>query len=196
MAPRPRRPRTNDPTALRRAAALLLVYPIDGVPHVLLTVRAGTLAQHGGQVSLPGGAVEPAETIEEAALRETLEECGIGPESIQVLGAMTPIQIPVSRFLLHPIAGVSSARPALRLDAGEVARVLEAPLGTLADPATLGRQRQRRDGLDVNAPYFAVSGIRVWGATAMVLAELLYLLGHAPDPWLESGAAADSERRD
>jgi len=183
MAPRPRRPLYVDTSTLRRAAGLLLLYPIDGSPYLLLTVRAGTLARHGGQVSLPGGAVEPSESIHDAALRETHEECGVAPESVEVLGELTPIQIPVSRFLLYPVVGVATARPALRLDTDEVDRVVEAPLTALVDPASLGRHRQTRDGLDIDVPFFDLSGTRVWGATAMILSEFLHLLGYEPDPW-------------
>ena len=183
MAPRPRRPLHEDASTLRRAAGLLLLYPIDGSPHLLLTVRAGTLARHGGQVSLPGGVVEPSESIRDAALRETLEECGVAPESVEVLGELTPIQIPVSRFLLYPVVGVATTRPALRLDPREVERVVEAPLTVLVDPARLGRHRQTRDGMNIDVPFFDLSGTRVWGATAMILSEFLHLLGYEPDPW-------------
>ena len=183
MAPRPRRPLFEHPSELRRAAGLLLLYPVAGAPYVLLTVRAGALARHGGQVSLPGGGGEPSESIHDAALRETLEECGVAPASVEVLGGLTPIQIPVSRFLLYPVIGVASDQPAFRLDTGEVARVVEASLTALTNPANLGRRRQTRDGLDIDVPYFDVSGTEVWGATAMILSEFLHLLGYEPDPW-------------
>ena len=84
------------------AAALLLLYPLDDAPHVLLTVRAGRLTQHGGQVSLPGGGVEGTETVRDAALREATEEVGIDTAGVRILGALSTLYIPVSDFALHP----------------------------------------------------------------------------------------------
>jgi 8-oxo-dGTP diphosphatase len=79
LAPRPRRawPQNVAPAALRHAAGLLLLFPIDARAHLVLTVRGDSLGRHGGQVSLPGGAIEPGESIEEAALREAHEEAGL-----------------------------------------------------------------------------------------------------------------------
>lgn len=166
------------PEGLRPAAALVLVYPHDeGGLHLPLTVRGGGLRTHTGQVSLPGGAVDPGETFEMAALREAAEEVGVDRSAVHVLGALTPLHIPVSGFLLHPIVGIAGRRPSFRPAEHEVARLLEVPLGRLADPATVARETRllRRGGAPqpVEVPYFAVEGEKVWGATAMILAEFL-----------------------
>src|SRR5438876_7106475 len=115
MAPRPRRewPEGFNPARIRRAAGLLLVFPGAGRPHVVLTVRADSLGRHSGQVSLPGGVVDPGETFEQAAIREAHEEIGLKTDGVRILGALTPIDIPVSGFRLHPIVAVAEARPAL-----------------------------------------------------------------------------------
>lgn len=165
------------PEGLRPAAGLVLLYPIDEVPHVLLTVRGGSLRLHTGQVALPGGAVDEGESIEAAAVREAEEEAGVAPALVDVAGRLTPLHIPVSGFLLHPVVGVAAVRPALRAAEGEVARLLEVPLAELADPAVLRREtRQLRRGADlqpVEVPFFDLHGEKVWGATAMILAEFL-----------------------
>ena len=184
MAPRPRPGwQPHDwPRGARRAAALLLVYPATS-PVLVLTVRSRALPQHAGQVSLPGGAVEPGEALDAAALREAHEEIGLDPGQVQVVGPLTPLHIPVSGFTLHPIVGLSGARPVLRPADGEVERILEAPLADLVDPSRLRRSRRVREGTEYDVPSFDIQGERVWGATAMILAEFLCVLGHPPDPW-------------
>jgi 8-oxo-dGTP pyrophosphatase MutT (NUDIX family) len=178
MAPRPRRewPEGFNPSTIRHAAGLLLVYPIDGRAHIVLTVRADTL-RHGGQVSMPGGVAEPGETYEQAALREAEEEVGLVSTTVRVLGALTPLDIPASGFRLHPIVGVVEDRPTLTPADGEVARILEVGVSALLDPAHRGKISIVRSDRTVMAPAFRIGNAEVWGATAMVLAEFLALLG-------------------
>lgn len=187
MAPQPRVDwdPSSFPQGVRDGAALLLLYPHHGAPHVALTVRGAELRQHTGQVSLPGGRVDPGESIEAAALRETAEEIGVKTEVVRVLGALTALEIPVSGFVLHPIVGVTDARPEFRRAEWEVARILEVPLSTLADPAVLKRETRTRvrDGIstEVETPYFDIDGEKVWGATAMVLAEFMAVVAALPE---------------
>jgi 8-oxo-dGTP pyrophosphatase MutT (NUDIX family) len=169
---------------VRHAAGLLLFFPIDDVAHLVLTVRADTLERHGGQVSLPGGVVEPGESIEQAALREAHEEIGVRLAAVRTLGALTPIDIHVSGFRLHPIVATMDQRPALYAADGEVARVLEIPVGELMDPRAFSWRTMERDGEAIRVPTLHAEGAEIWGATAMVVAEFLTLLGW-PGPTAE-----------
>jgi 8-oxo-dGTP pyrophosphatase MutT (NUDIX family) len=187
MAPIPRRqwPVGVGPARIRNAAGLLLVFPVDtnataagaADAHIVLTVRADTLRRHGGQISLPGGVVEPGETFEQAALREANEEVALAADGVRMRGALTPLDIPVSGFRLHPVVATLDARPSLAPVDGEVAQVLEVPIAMLFDPSRLVHVARERDGIAVRVPAFRVAGRDIWGATAMVLAEFLALLG-------------------
>jgi 8-oxo-dGTP pyrophosphatase MutT (NUDIX family) len=157
-----------------------LIFPVDTRAHVVLTVRAATLGRHGGQVSLPGGASEPGETFEQTALREAHEEIALSLDGVRVLGALTPLDIPVSGFRLHPIVAAVNGRPSMRPADGEVASILEVAIDELADPARLITHERVHDGDALIIPGFHVHGLEIWGATAMVLAEFLILLGWQP----------------
>jgi 8-oxo-dGTP pyrophosphatase MutT (NUDIX family) len=179
MSPRPRLgwDPYRIPPGLRDAAVLILLYPHDSRAHVPLTVRGDALRTHTGQVSLPGGGVDAGETIEAAALREATEEVGIVPASVDIVGRLTPLHVPVSGFLLHPVVGVARERPPFQPAVHEVARLLEIPVTRLREPGVVEFEMRtfRSDGTahEVEVPYFALDGEKVWGATAMVLAEFV-----------------------
>jgi 8-oxo-dGTP pyrophosphatase MutT (NUDIX family) len=179
LAPVPRRewPRDFDPQRIREAAGLVLVFPIDHRPHIALTVRAEGLGRHSGQVSLPGGVIEPGESIAQTALREAYEEIALVPDQVRVIGELTPLDIPVSGFRLHPVVAAIDHRPALTPAEGEVAQILEVPLAQLVDPRHLRWTARTRGGAVLTVPGFHVLGHEIWGATAMVLAEFLVLVG-------------------
>lgn len=179
FAPSPARPEWRAghlPADTRTAAALILLYPGGGGVRVPLTVRASGLARHAGQVSLPGGATDPGETLVDAALREASEEIGVDPLAVRVLGELTPVHVIVSGFTLHPIVGVTDEAPAFVAAPGEVDEILEVSLDDLRDASRIGRGTRIREGVAVEYPYFDLLGHQVWGATAMVLGEFICLL--------------------
>jgi 8-oxo-dGTP pyrophosphatase MutT (NUDIX family) len=182
LAPTPRRqwPSGFNRTRIRHAAGLLLVFPANTRAHIVLTVRADALERHGGQVSLPGGVLEPGESFEQAALREAHEEIALPLDGVRVLGALTPLDIPVSGFQLHPIVAATRTRPALTPSDGEVARILEVAVDELLDPSRLVTTKRERGGHVIVVPAFHVAGSEIWGATAMVLSEFLTMLGWNP----------------
>jgi 8-oxo-dGTP pyrophosphatase MutT (NUDIX family) len=169
----------------RRAAVVVLLYRAEDVWHLLLTRRSALVADHAGQVSLPGGRMEPGETDREAALRELEEELGLAPATVHLLGQLSPIYLFVSNFQVTPWVAYRSERPVVRPSHIEVAEVLEVPLAALIDLNCHGRETIRRCGLAFSAPCIRWQGHRIWGGTAMILGELTAVLDRCTDEgWL------------
>lgn len=180
-------PGAND--RVRRSAVLLLLHEAGALAmedrstsiaatssdvHVLLTVRSRRLNHHGGQISLPGGGIDPGEDARQAAMREACEEVGIDRDRIDCLGDLTPLYIPVSRNIVHPILAVHRGDAGLRLQASEVEEAFSIPLRTLQDDASVRWQTRTIKGHEIRFPYWDVHHeVPLWGATAMILSELL-----------------------
>ncbi len=159
----------------RESAVMALLYPADGEPMLVLTERQEYKGAHSGQVSLPGGRVEPQDAdTQQTALRETEEEIGVVASQIIVVGQLTDLYIPPSRFMVYPYVGVADQQPVFRPDPVEVKTLLEVPLRYLSQPHVRKHTRMKLfNNLVVNTPYFDVQGRVVWGATAMIISELL-----------------------
>ncbi|PSQ86081.1 MAG: CoA pyrophosphatase [Bacteroidetes bacterium QS_3_64_15] len=166
----------------REAGVLVLLVPHDGDPAVVLTIRREHLPDHAGQISFPGGQGEGDESLLDAALREAEEEVALPPSSVRMLGRLTPLYTPPSDFCVHPFVGRPESAPELYPTDEEVERVLRVPLAHLLDPATHSTETRRLGGTDVEVPYYDVAGHMVWGATAMMLAELLAVVRDARTP--------------
>jgi 8-oxo-dGTP pyrophosphatase MutT (NUDIX family) len=165
--------------AARPAATLLAIYPgDDGRLLVPLTVRRADLRAHAGEVSLPGGAVDPSDaSAEAAALREAWEEIGLDPALVSVAGRLDDVWIPVSNFELRPFVGTVARRPALTPHDAEVAAIVELPLDALFDEAVVGLEEFTPRGVTIRAGSYRYGGVRVWGATALTLGMLAHVLG-------------------
>jgi len=187
MAARPARPGWESdlarlPADIRHAGVLALLHPVDGAAAITLTRRTDTVESHRSQISFPGGAVEAGETTEQTALREAREEVSLDPSAVEIICQITPLHVPVSNVLVHPHVGVAGAPPKLTPDPTEVDEIIEVPLDHLMNPANVVWQWWDRPRGRLRIPYFAVGSDRVWGATAMMLAELLTILGWEGPP--------------
>jgi 8-oxo-dGTP pyrophosphatase MutT (NUDIX family) len=159
---------------------LILLYPRDGSLHFPLTLRTEDTRNHKGQVSLPGGAREAGETLLDTALRETKEEIGVGPEGVEPLGSLSPLDIPHSGFHVQPFVAFVSEAPRFVLEAREVAELIEASLDELLAEDSARIEERVVEAGKILVPYYSLGGHKVWGATAMMLAELReLLLAHA-----------------
>ena len=167
-----------NPPACRQAGVLVLLYPRDGRLHFPLTRRPDSVEFHKGQISLPGGAQESGESFSQTALREAQEEIGADAGVIEILGPLSMMYVPPSNFCIYPFVGHAPRRPDFRLAAGEVAELIEAPLDALLDPATARVEDWEIRGQVWPIPFYQFGLHKVWGATAMILAELAVILDH------------------
>jgi len=139
---------------------------------VLFTRRSENLKHHGGQVSFPGGRMEPGDSdILETALRETREEIGIPPEAVRIAGVLRSMPT-ITGYAVTPVVGLLPETIRLRLDPGEVERAFEVPLDYVMDPANETRTERVIEGVSVPLLEYEFGGERIWGATAAMLAEL------------------------
>lgn len=163
------------PGKARLGGVLLLLYSFDGELHLVLTRRRDDLNSHAGQMSFPGGQREAQESLLMTALRETEEEIGVSAGLLEVIGELTPLYIPPSDFEVYPFVAWYSngSRPVFSPNPGEVAEIVEVPLRHLLDPATRLEQPWDFRGQSLTMPYYAVAEHKVWGATAMIISELV-----------------------
>lgn len=158
----------------RTAAVLVLLYPGPAGLTVALTRRTNHLPTHAGQISCPGGAADPDDpSLYQTALREAREELGIQTEGLEFLAELNTVYIPPSNFLVHPFVAYTGHRPAFHPNTEEVEAVLEVPLDHLADPANLFSEvRDLREGR-LQISYFRFGSDKIWGATAILLDDLI-----------------------
>lgn len=168
------------PAGARQAAVLILLYPHEDRWHLPLTLRPSHLPDHAGQISLPGGAIEPGETGAQAALREFHEELGAPEAEIRLLGNLSPIYVHASNFRVEPWLGVCDHRPAMAANPEEVAQLFEVPLDHLLDPSHFGCHPRHVGDLTYLAPHFLWGEHRIWGATCMILGEFVTILEQLP----------------
>ena len=177
-----RRPRIPPPGAdSRRAAVLVPVLLEPDGARLVYTVRKEHLQDHAGQISFPGGSMEPGDgSLLETALREAEEEIDLSPDLVEVIGELEEMYIPPSNFRVSPFVGLLPPEAEMVLAPDEVEEIFTVSLSTLAAPETFRRVLWRRDDRDYEVPVFAIEGPaprNIWGATAAITAVLLARLG-------------------
>ena len=176
-----RRGRVPPPGADSRRAAVLV--PVLAEPEglrLVYTVRKADLHDHAGQISFPGGSMDPSDgSLLETALREAEEEIDLGRDLVEVVGELEEMYIPPSNFRVSPFVGLLPPGAEMVIAPDEVEEIFTVSLKELVAPETFRRTLWRRDGRDYEVPVFSVDGSRreIWGATAAMTAALLVRLG-------------------
>lgn len=164
------------PRQCRRAAVLVLLR-WDGEQWLLpLTRRQQGLGIHSGQICCVGGGIDPNESPRDAALRECREEIGWAPDPGDVVGRLSPLYVYASNNLVDTVLAATHDTPTWQPDPREVAELLEVPLQHLCTPSAFQETKITRHGMATRAPCFRWQGYDIWGATSMILAELVSLL--------------------
>jgi 8-oxo-dGTP pyrophosphatase MutT (NUDIX family) len=161
----------------RTAAVLILLYPENDSIHTIFMQRPDYKGVHGGQISFPGGKKEPEdENIINTALREASEETGVDPLKVTIIGTLTPLFIPVSNMLVTPVLGWMNEKPSFQYKSEEVVFLIDADLKKLLDPSIVKTKPFEIRGEMIEVRYYDYEANMIWGATAMILHELLYMI--------------------
>ena len=165
----------NKLSEMKQAAVLVCFFKKNGEYHLPLIRRPMHEKNHPGQIALPGGAMEENETLENTALREAFEEVGIIPESVEIIGKMTPLPVPVSKYLISPFIGIAKHEPKWNINKQEVDELIILKFKDLIDSNNGYYEDWDLNGNTLRVPIFKVMNKEIWGATAAVLSELLDL---------------------
>ena len=159
------------------AAVLILLYPVNNDIHTLFIQRPVYKGVHSGQVSFPGGKMEKEDkNLIDTAVREACEEIGICDYEMDILGTLTPLFIPVSNTEVSPVVAFCRTRPLLKPDRDEVVFVIEARLADFFNHGIVKHKSMVVRGEELDVKYYDYQGKVIWGATAMMLHELLVIL--------------------
>ena len=158
----------------KKAAVMMLFYPKNAQTHLALILRTSYNGVHSSQIAFPGGKVEADDfDLKQTALRETHEEIGVHPNTINVVRAFTEVYIPPSNFIVHPFFGYSHDELSFELQADEVAGIVELPLKDFLDDKIVVTNTMKTSYAEsIEVPGFQVEEHFIWGATAMMLSEL------------------------
>jgi 8-oxo-dGTP pyrophosphatase MutT (NUDIX family) len=160
--------------ALREAGVLVPVFETAGAPHDLMTRRRADLRLHPGQISFPGGRLEPGDAdARAAALREAEEETGLGRADVETIGRLSEALVVTSGFRLTPWVGVVPYPYPWVAQAAEVAELVVVPVEALDRPGAHRVETREAYGMLHEVHAYTVGEDRIWGATARVLTELL-----------------------
>ncbi|MHB9142869.1 MAG: NUDIX hydrolase [Paludibacter sp.] len=163
----------------KKSAVLILFFQDEDILKMIVIRRSNYVGIHAGQIAFPGGRYEEEDiNVETTALREIQEEIGIPKDKIEILGRLTDIYVPPSNFLISVFAGYLNEKPTYKIEEREVAEVIEIPLADFFRPDIIKQKDFYVAKVKVvtNAPYYDTSNASIWGASAMVISELLDIL--------------------
>ena len=162
------------------SAVLLLLFPSQQQIQICLIRRPTTMKNHAGQIAFPGGKKETDDAdLFQTALREASEEIGIDSSAVEVLGLLSSVYVQISDFLITPVLGWLNEKPDIKIDPSEVDEVIYVSLDELSDQVTRTDKELETHTGRIMAPGYEINGCFIWGATGMILAELVDIYSSA-----------------
>lgn len=179
MLPPGRRLKTyeSELSVVKPSGVLLLLFPDKGQIYLCLIKRPSTMTHHPGQISFPGGKVEKEDSSAEmAALREAQEEVGIDPAIVRIIGKLSELYVEVSKFLIHPFIAWADKKPDFIINKDEVDELILLPINELVANETIMETDMDTVTGRLRIKYYPFNSQIIWGATAMILSELIEIL--------------------
>ncbi|MFA6222326.1 MAG: CoA pyrophosphatase [Desulfomonilaceae bacterium] len=169
--------KTFPSNGLITAAVLAPIFQKNGSLHVLLTQRSEMVEHHRGEISFPGGKLDPSDPdLRSCALRETHEEIGIPPDDVKVIGELDDFYTVATKFHVVPFVGVVPYPYKLSLSSREIAAIVAPPLEIFFDPSRRSEDTLIFRGEPVTVVSYRWEGHNIWGATARILQHLVELI--------------------
>lgn len=167
------------PTSNTKPSAVLLILQNDELKNelsIIFTLRSKKLSNHSGQISFPGGRCEMNELPIMTAIREANEEIGIEINEIEILGQLSPLYVPPSKSIIYPFVAYINKPLNLTANPLEVEEIITYPISYFINPQNIKIEKWALEGFEVDVPVWTIHHqTALWGATAMILAELLFL---------------------
>lgn len=160
----------------RLSSVLILLFPDNnGKPNIVFTKRKVYIGVHSGQISFPGGKAEKTDKdLFDTALRETEEEIGIKRDDIKIIGVLSELYVPPSNFIIFPVIGITSYSPAFHPEEKEVDEVFTVPFDYFMSNSSLSSHIVKLQEMEtIQVPGFKINNNLLWGATAMIMSELI-----------------------
>lgn len=180
MAPLGRKP-LNDYKSMaaeyRDGSVLAHIFPIDNEPYLTFIRRIDDGKAHSGQIAFPGGKKDETDIdLFETAVREAFEEIGLLRKEINLIGSLSNLYIPVSRYMVQPFISFGLNQPDFKINKDEVQEVIPLRIKDLSNPEIIStKQIKTFEGIIRDVPCFVLNDITIWGATAMMVSEILDL---------------------
>ncbi len=167
--------RQEPPEDAIQSSVLLLIFPVDRTLRIAVILRSVYDGAHSGQISFPGGRKELSDNSHaETALREAMEETGIVPANVKILGALSRLYINRSNYVVYPFVAFTEVRPEFTADPVEVQEIVEVNLDEKILNESISRETiHLKNGISFEVPGYRLGNHFMWGATAMIFSELL-----------------------